>query len=506
MNFEYPAFLSFAHLDNQPVNPLAPKSSCWISNFHTALEIQLSQLMGGEKKVWMDKHNLSGNEPLNTILENLQKTALLISVLSPSYIESNWCMDELNHFCKEASKTGGLQIDGSKHRLFKVIKISIPLDKHPPQLKSLPGYKFFDSDGSRVRTFNPIYGQEWEKRFFIKIDDLAQEMSSTLTLVGFGAEQPQRDVAPQSQSEFHSQDIDRKVIYLAETTEELEEFRNRIRRELVQAGHEVLPVQELPQGDTCAFTQAIEQSLDRAHLSIHLLSPNFSQTQYTQEQIWQQLRIIRTHDQVNLVNKFCQEKQEFSRLLWVPPNQDIPETDKFLVELQNDSGFIRKSLEEFKDIILDELNALKVPESETPFNAKAKSYSEKRQLYLDCIEDDLILENPLFEWIDKHFQVIWPDFNSSINSETRSNQCDVVLVYYNQGTPFWLTRRLLMLKKGIYARPKSLLAKAVYATKVPDPDALSCHPNLNVIEAYQGFQQKLLEDLLASLDLPEKNT
>ena len=98
----------------------------WISNFHRALEIRLAQLMGRPPSLWRDP-KLSGNDVFSDrLVQRLPKVALLVCVLSPRYVRSDWCMRELSEFVKATAATGGLRI-GDKARVFKVVKTPVPL-------------------------------------------------------------------------------------------------------------------------------------------------------------------------------------------------------------------------------------------------------------------------------------------------------------------------------------------------------------------------------------------
>ncbi len=84
MNFENHLFISYTHIDNLRYANV-PKG--WIDHFHERLEIRLTQLLGKKAKVWRDLR-LSGSDLFDqTIRIELEQTAILVSVLSPRYLE-----------------------------------------------------------------------------------------------------------------------------------------------------------------------------------------------------------------------------------------------------------------------------------------------------------------------------------------------------------------------------------------------------------------------------------
>ena len=497
MTFVQDIFISFTHIDNEPLNP---NEEGWISTFHKALELQLSKLLGRKARVWRDL-KLQGNDYLDdAIFETLAQAALLVSVLSPSYLNSEWCMAELKRFCEEAERTSGLRVGDSKARLFKVVKTYLPLEQYPAEFASFLGYEFFDFDAAgRPQEFDKIYGLERQQKFYAKLTDLAYDIRQTLTLLEAQLERAQpRDIPESTNGSLPSQEVS-KVIYLADTTPDLNVSWERIRRELEQAGHLVLPEQQQLPNEPAAFKHAVQEALARADLSVHLLSPypsrSESQPSQTQEQIFRQLAMIRTRDQVELAAQRRQENPTFSRLLWLPPDTGSLEPDEFVTALQNDPDFISTNLEAFKDIIHARLQPPISPEVELSTDGKV-------QIYLDCDERDL--ENsaiePLYEWLDQHFRVFLPDGNRTLSSsEALIQQCEAVLIYYGQASALWLKRRLNALKKTLYARPKPLLAKAVY---IADPSKQKfSDPEVPMIEGYRGFEPTLLEDFLTSLGM-----
>ncbi|MEO1507364.1 MAG: toll/interleukin-1 receptor domain-containing protein, partial [Cyanobacteria bacterium J06633_23] len=92
MDFDKDLFISYAHIDNQS---LIPDQEGWISTFHKALAIRLSQIRGTPPKIWRDR-KLQGNDDFsNAITEALTNSGLLLSILSPRYLKSEWCIREL---------------------------------------------------------------------------------------------------------------------------------------------------------------------------------------------------------------------------------------------------------------------------------------------------------------------------------------------------------------------------------------------------------------------------
>jgi hypothetical protein len=203
-----------------------------VANLHRALEIRLAQLLGKQSEIWWDP-KLQGNDVFSeTLIAQLRRVASLVSVISPRYVKSEWGRKELTEFCKAATQQGGLRIQ-DKARIFKVLKTPVPLEHHPPELQSLLGYEFFkvDPDTGRCRELDEIFGPEAEKDFWLKLDDLAHDMCGLLEML----DTPALPAAPAN-----------AAVFLADTTGDLREQHEAIKRDLQQHDHVVLPARALP--------------------------------------------------------------------------------------------------------------------------------------------------------------------------------------------------------------------------------------------------------------------
>ena len=88
MKFDKQIFISYAHIDNQP---LSPEQQGWITRFHQTLQGLLDMRLGRDAAIWRDD-KLSGNDVFaDEIVQQFKDVALFISILTPRYINSDWC-------------------------------------------------------------------------------------------------------------------------------------------------------------------------------------------------------------------------------------------------------------------------------------------------------------------------------------------------------------------------------------------------------------------------------
>lgn len=100
--YEQDVFISYAHVDDRPFDATGrDESPGWVAVLVRHLENYLAQEVGRAEgfTVWKDKYNLHGNDTLTVeITAKLERSAIFIAILSPSYLASTWCLDEARLF------------------------------------------------------------------------------------------------------------------------------------------------------------------------------------------------------------------------------------------------------------------------------------------------------------------------------------------------------------------------------------------------------------------------
>src|SRR4051812_25648905 len=121
-------FISYAHIDDQP---MTEGQRGWISQFHRSLEVRMTQLLGQELKIWRDP-KLQGSDLFDeTLARQYSDSKVLVSVLTPRYVRSEWCRRELEEFVRIVGAEGGIMAE-NKSRIFKVVKTPVAAQEMPP--------------------------------------------------------------------------------------------------------------------------------------------------------------------------------------------------------------------------------------------------------------------------------------------------------------------------------------------------------------------------------------
>src|SRR5215813_2329285 len=134
--YENDIFISYAHNDNRSVFGFK-----WVDWFHENLENLLIGKLGETSVIWRDPR-MDQTDLVGGLLDSrINTSALMLVVVSPSYLKSEWCGWERKTFVENAARHGGLQV-ANKSRIIKVVKTH---DEHtvlPEELQETLGSEF----------------------------------------------------------------------------------------------------------------------------------------------------------------------------------------------------------------------------------------------------------------------------------------------------------------------------------------------------------------------------
>jgi hypothetical protein len=490
MIFESDAFISYAHLDNVE---LIEGHKGWVSNLHRALEVRVAQLLGKQPQIWRDP-KLQGNDFFaEALVDKLRRVAILVPVVSPRYVKSEWTRKELSAFCQAAEKQGGIRFH-DKVRVFKVLKTPVPLDTHPPELRSLLGYEFFkiDPETGRVRELDEIFGPEAQRDFWLKLDDLAHDICYLLEIF----EHP--DTAPSSQPVGQG-------IFLAETTGDLREQRETLRRDLQQHGYVVFPTRPLP-SVASEVKVAVSEDLAKCQLAVILVGKNHSSVPEggadSLLEIQNELAIERG------------KQGNFSRLLWIPPGLQVEDERQVkLIErlrmdprLMEGADLLETFLEDLRTVIHAKLKRSPsiAPAVRSP--APQPNGGSHPRLYVIHDQRDTDAASAWVEHLFDHFEVLQPVFEGD-EAEIRDyhdenlRSCDGVLIFYGSTNECWVRRKLREVQKAPgYGRtkPAPVVGIVMAPPRSPDKERFRTHDAM-VLPQFEGLSADILQQFVASL-------
>lgn len=128
-------FISYAHVDK-----------FWVDDFVLALEQKVNQYTGraDNQRIWKD-NRIEGNKPFDSeIMSSLQSARCLVVCLSPGYLESKWCLRELQAFLDKTESTSSI---------FCIELDHLSLEEKPKVLTQTLNYRFWYEDALSKRTY-----------------------------------------------------------------------------------------------------------------------------------------------------------------------------------------------------------------------------------------------------------------------------------------------------------------------------------------------------------------
>lgn len=490
--FDKHIFISYAHIDNQP---LSPEQLGWVTRFHASLQAMLSMRLGYKAEIWRDD-KLRGNDLFGPeIVAQFPKTALLISVLTPRYVHSDWCTKEVREFCSAADHNGGVLVE-NKSRILKVIKTPVDSEQPlPPLMQQMLGYEFYTIDDDHTPLeLDPVYGAELAQKFNLKMAKLAWDVAQMLKEL--------ERAAPAAAAATTAAPVsDKPAIYLAECSYDRREARDAIDSELRLRGYRVLPDRQLPGVEDQCIAE-IARLLSECRLSVHIIGNGYGDGPGEKSV-------------VVLQNELAIERAragELRRIIWLPQGTTgkQPEQQRFIEDLhgsaqaQFGADLITADLEVLKGAIQSALRKIETPVEPAP----AADGAALPLVYVLCDQRDRAATLPLRKFLKAQgLDAKLPVFEGDAAAVRQANQelltqCDGVVLFYGAGDEAWKRSVDQDLRKAAGFRGGKPI-RAVY-TYLAEPatddkkDMIELGED-NLIDGLAGFAEPRVAPLVAAV-------
>ncbi len=464
-------FISFSHADN---------SRGWVAEFQQQLNDRLIQI-GARVTIWRDTQLRHTDIFSDEIFTQLQQSALLISVVSPQGIESQWCEDERQAFERFAALNGGFRFKNTL-RAIKVVKTPLPNNEHR-DLFGVTGFEFYrrDPQSGRFHEFDQASLQ-----FFQTIDQLAQDIKSVLdAFIQHLTTPPKKD----------------NTIYVATTSPDLKRSRDAIVRELEVWGYTVVPQDSEPPRRLASFQAVTRAELAASNFSVHLASD--------------QPRPIAAGQPDSITGQYeLAQSLRRDRIVWVEPGHQLYSEfdDAIRYGLQKGIEILRDAaIEDLKDVILDKLKQKQREQS--------RRNEARVELYLICALEDHPSEESsvsgqralrIKEYLDENgFAVVPTPFSqmdwSKLEAEygAQLELSNAVLLYWGTASEDWFVKTRRIIVKERMRRNKTsnsdALTEAFYFSSPPLKKSQYRNLATFVFEQYDNFDPNVLRPLLDRL-------
>jgi hypothetical protein len=131
-SFMYDVYVSYSHFDEK-----------WVQLLVESLKERVLVLTGREPRIWREE-KLSRSSSWNSQIDEIVRgSALLLAVISPSYLNSEFCRREYLLFLNNTGQTGGVLV-GKSSRVLPVFRLPVPEKELPREFRELQWLKFYD--------------------------------------------------------------------------------------------------------------------------------------------------------------------------------------------------------------------------------------------------------------------------------------------------------------------------------------------------------------------------
>jgi hypothetical protein len=498
MRFAKHLFISYAHIDNEPVTE---DDMGLVARIHRSLGSILSKRLGCTANIWRDER-LQGNDVFAAeIIGQFPETAALVAVVSPRYLQSAWCLREARAFCEAAQRTGGMVVD-NKSRVFKVV--ALPVDSQaplPPEMRDTLGFDFFMREPNGItKELNPAYDPGFGPKLASACAGLAMFIA---------------DVVKRLEAEPGAPVSAKPTVYLAECSFDRRGDREALRTELHMRGYRLLPDRHLPD-DEAEYRAEVARMLADCALSIHLVGSLYGAVRDGPSQ----RSVVELQNELAVQRARETGRAGLKRIVSLPDGtrSDDDKQQLFIRALHEDAAaqfgadVIVADLEAVKAAVLAALERIEHPPlAEVAALAAATAVgapAAPRRVYLICDQPDRKATVALRKLLmDQGLEVQIPIFDGEPASVRGANQqrlaeCDAVLVYYGCGTEAWKDSVDADLRKAAALRPGRPMPQVYTWLAEPGNDAKTDCIDLGgagVIDATGGFTPALAEPVLKAL-------
>jgi len=479
-------FISYSHIDNEPFGD--PRGG-WVDIFHEQLQNFVNVHVGRRTKVWRDKR-LSGAEVFSDEIElQLRRSALLVSIISPGYIRSEWCNRELVAFTRAAQDRGDLRV-GNLQRVVKVLRLPVERIQLPPLLDDVLGEQFYREDraSGRIRDLLLDSSADALQVFRAKVDDVAQDVSRLLNAMA------------NSSSGGVAAAADGDTVFLAWTTGDLSEQREQLRREFEARHYRVVPT-GAPPLDAVGARERIATALRDAKVAIHLVGAQYGFIPEGDER-----SIVELQSDGAL---YQASASRAARIVWLAPiaAPRDPRLSALIERLQQSTtpgGTLdvldNQTLDGLKALVLDRLNP--APKA-VPVSGPAAS----TLVYLVCDQLDLPAVAPIQDFLfGQSLEVRLPLFEGDADQIREEHvetlkECNGVLIFWGRAKEGWLRTMLRDLNKVFgLGRTAPYTSASLYLSGLPDPGKESFRTRqVSTIAAGREFDPGVLRSFVEPL-------
>jgi hypothetical protein len=470
---DHDIFISYSHDDDAELPGMCKG---WVTTFVTFLRMRMNQKLRHDTySLWTDADLGAYAHVSDQLVEAVRNTAVLLVIVSPSYIASEWCKRERSKFLQLIQHHGKARV---------VVVQREPVENMPPELTDLKTHEFWvqEERESLVVLGCPSPDAEYYKR----MNDLCEDLVDLLQRLREERQQLGGNVlsAPVSTQT-------RQFVYLARTTYDIERERSDVKRFLEQASIGVLP-QTSYNLEPDTFRRCAERDMRQCTLFIQLLS------------------LVPFRKPVNSANDYSAIQFDLAEKLGKPVLQwRHPELDTQAAADERQKALLEgtevraESLEDFKQEVKN--RALLKP-----------VIDEGRRLNAFVFVDTDLLDQPLADEVCKSLNRLGTDYvlprslspkgkdldPEVVRKDLEANlrDCDALIILYGNSDADWVREQLRQCHKTLARRERPLNALAVFEGPPAEKEPLLISlQGMRVVDCRRGFNENELQQFLVTV-------
>jgi hypothetical protein len=478
-------FVTYAHVDDEIVSDAGHG---WVTEVVKCLKAELARKLGRSDAyaMWVDHELLHSHPVTPQILDRVRQSAILVVILSPGYIASDWCRREREAFFNAMRETGARNV-------FVVETDEIDEADRPQELADFSPIRFWSKGprGGAARVFGWPRPQLNDYEYYGVIKDLAQAIADEMRRLkrqeanGTPVVVPDQPTKPTVAPTPEPVTGRNGCVYLAQVTDDLDNERNNVRRFLEQADIRVVPTGMYSQ-EPSAFRAAATADIANAQLFVQLLSGIAGKRPPDLPEGYIQCQLQIALDANRPV------------LQWHSPRLDVQsvEDDGLRAILQGQT-VNAEPIEDFKQEIQRRLKQIREP----PPKIRSDAF-----IFVDMDSTDRPLAEELCKILDRYGAgyILPPETEDpgDYREELEGNlsYCDVLMVIYGASTTNWVRNHLRECHKALVTRERPLRGLALVQGPPPPKERPSVRlPNMEILDCQRGVDEAAIVKFLGSL-------
>ncbi|MER9216802.1 toll/interleukin-1 receptor domain-containing protein [Mesorhizobium sp. M0663] len=265
-------FVSYARNDDVSP-PDEPAKKGFITALYDQLHYRFRDYGDPKPKLWRDVRQVDQADQFDKkIAEAIEASALMLAVLSPNWMSSDYCKQELKIFTDRWRSDES----GIRERIIVVGKRHVANDRRPSLLQGQSGIQFYaldDPDEVDLEREFFVHGVSRDNQYYERLDELAKVLRRRAVRYASHEMTP-----PPEAISLKPRPTSDRAVYLAKPASDTRSAYDRMVVELTNSGYTIVPdpAKDIPVDSTAV--KFVDDALSTADFSIHLLGekPGFA--------------------------------------------------------------------------------------------------------------------------------------------------------------------------------------------------------------------------------------